>query len=57
MEKTASEEVELHQASGPQRLVFDPPLQAPDAIRYTVETWLIWDGDEPLQLSGKPSAF
>jgi predicted O-methyltransferase YrrM len=56
-EKTAAGQLELRQASGPQRVTFIPQLEAPNAIRSTVETWLSWNGDEPLQLSGRPSPF
>jgi predicted O-methyltransferase YrrM len=57
VEKIATEQVTLQQASGAQLATFNPPLEVPSASNYTVEIWLTWDGEAPLRLSGNPSAF
>jgi predicted O-methyltransferase YrrM len=56
-EKAAAKEIELKNASGLQRLVFDSPLEVSQSDRYTIEVWLTWRGNKPLELTRRPSAF
>lgn len=57
IEKAATKEINLRDASGSQKLMFDPPLVVSESRRYTVEAWLTWRGNSPLELTGKPSVF
>jgi hypothetical protein len=42
----------------PASIAFAPPAQLPDGcVYYTVEPWLIWHGDEPLQLLQPPEPY
>ena len=39
-------------------IVFDKPATVETGLlRYTVESWLIWTGSEPLRLAGLPTIF
>jgi predicted O-methyltransferase YrrM len=56
-ERASSATTELRGACGNEVVLFEESPVVPHAPRYTVETWLTWRGEAPLQLAGNPSAF
>lgn len=50
--------MQLHPGTAEQLSVaFDPPPRLPDGLYYTVKPWLIWRGNEPLQLLHAPELY
>jgi predicted O-methyltransferase YrrM len=54
----ATTELQPGTENQPASIAFAPPAQLPDGcVYYTVEPWLIWHGEEPLQLLAPPEPY